>query len=162
VARPRERENSPARVCGDLADDVGRSAEAVEAEALGVAAHPERSVADQPRAEEWSDLGVGVAIRQRQAVALVGRGQLRVAAVDLVPGEAGALAEVLAAGPAEPALAARPAEPGDAHAVAGLEALGPLPARDDLAGDLMAGDERELRLGEVAVDDVQVGAADAA
>ena len=39
VARPREGEDAPALVARDLDDDVGGGAEAVEAEALGVAGH---------------------------------------------------------------------------------------------------------------------------
>ena len=36
------------------------------------------------------------------------------------------------------------------------------PPLEHLADDLVAGDERQLRVGELAVDDVQVGPADAA
>ena len=43
--------------------------------------------------------------------------------------------------------------------VAGREAL---PALDDPPDDLVAGDERKLRVGQLAVHDVEVGAADAA
>ena len=74
----------------------------------------------------------------------------------------GALAEVLAARAAVAALAAGPAQPRDPDPVAGREALRPLPRLDHLADDLVAEDQRQLRLGELAVDDVQVGAADAA
>ena len=162
VARPGEREDAPALVRGDLADDVGRGAEAVEAEPLRVAAEPQRPVADQPGAQQRRRLEVRVALRDREAVALVGDRQLRVAAVELVAGEAGPLAEVLAAGAAVAALAAGPAEPRDPDPLPGLEALRPLPRPLDGADDLVAGDERQLRLGQVAVDDVEVGAADAA
>src|SRR5439155_20464309 len=86
-------------------------------------------------------------------------GQLRVAAVDLIAGEARPVAEVLAAGAAVAALAARPAEPGNADAIRRLEARA---ARDDAADGLVAGDERQLRLGQLAVGGVQVGAAHAA
>ena len=76
----------------------------------------QRPVADQPGAQQRCDLQVGVALGQREAVALVGDRQLRVAAVDVPPGEARAVTQVLAAAQAVAAAPARPAEPGDADA----------------------------------------------
>src|SRR5262249_6329993 len=55
-----------------------------------------------------------------------------------------------------------PPEPRDAHASPEREPLGALPVLDDGAHDLMAEDERQLRLRELAVDDVHVRPADAA
>jgi hypothetical protein len=54
---------------------------------------------------------------------------------------------------------ARPAEPGDADARSPLE---PIAALEHLAHDLVAEHERELRVGELSIDDVQVGTADTA
>ena len=159
VLRAREREHAPALVPRDLRDDVRRGAEAVEPEPLGVAGHAQRAVADQPGAEERRRLLVGVALRNRHAVALVGDGELRVAAVQVVAGEARAVAEVLASAQAVPALVVGPAEPRDADPVARREALA---AEDDASDDLVTDDERELRVRQLAVDDVQVRAADAA
>ena len=147
---------------GDLAEDVGGGAEAVEADPLGLADQAQRPVADQPGAEQRRRLLVRVALRERQAEALVGDGQLGVAAVEVIAGEAGVVAEVLAAGAAVAALAVGPAEPGDADAVAGREALRPLARAGDGADDLVARHQRQRRLAELAVEDVQVGAADAA
>ena len=81
---------------------------------------------------------------------LVGDSPFGVAAVDVVAGEAGLVAEVLATRRAVTARAARPAEPGDAEASAVL--------RDP--DDLVARDERQLRARELAVDDVEIGPAD--
>ena len=53
-----EGEDPPPLMAGDLADDVGRGAEAVEAEPLGVAGQPQRPVADQPGAEQRRRLHV--------------------------------------------------------------------------------------------------------
>ena len=98
--------SSPARVNANTrrpwcratcADDVRRGAEPVQPEPLGVAGEPQRAVADQARAEERRRLLVAVALRHRHAVALVGDGQLGVAAVEVVAREARAVAEVLAA-----------------------------------------------------------------
>jgi hypothetical protein len=161
VARPGEREHAPPLVPRDLRDDVRRGAEAVEPEPLAVAREPERAIADQPGAEERRELQRRVVLRQPEAVARVGNRKLRVAAVQVVAGEAGAQAEVLAAAAAEAAVAVRPAEPGDADALAGLE-LHPFTRGVHDSDDLMAEDERQLRFGQLAVDDVQVGPADAA
>ena len=159
VAAAGEGEHPPALVDGDLADDVRGRAEAVEAEALGVAGHAQRAVADQPGAEQRRDLLVGMVLGEREAEALVGDGQLGVAAVELVAGEAGAVAEVLAAGAAEAAGAVGPAQPRHADALALRVALA---VAGDAGDDLVAEHERQLRLGQLAVGDVQVGATDPA
>ena len=112
----------------------------------------ERAVADQPRAEQRRRLQVAEPLGDREAEALVGDDPLGVAAVEVVAREARAVAEVLAAARAEAALAARPAEPRHAEP----------PAVAGLADDLVARHERQLRSRELAVDHVQVGAADAA
>ena len=75
VAGAGEGEHAPPLVERDLADDVRRGAEAVEAEALGVAGHPQRAVADQPGAEQRRGLEVAVAVGQREAEARVGDGR---------------------------------------------------------------------------------------
>ena len=84
------------------------------------------------------------------------------AAVEVVAGEACARTEVLAAGPAEAAGAAGPTQPRDAHPRARRESCDVRAERDDVADDLVAEDERELGIGQLAVGDVQVGAAYAA
>src|SRR5262249_42526089 len=100
--------------------------------------------------------------RDRDAEAGVGDGELRVAAVEVVTGEPRALAQVLAAAPAEDALAAGPPEPGDSDAVADGDARDAAGDRVDGADALVAEDERQLRVREVAGHDVQIGPADAA
>ena len=67
------------------------------------------AVAYEAGAEERRRLGVRVALRDREAEALVGDGELGVAAVDVVAGEARVVAQVLAAGAAVAAAPARPA-----------------------------------------------------
>ena len=99
---------------------------------------------------------VRVSVRDGEAVALVRNCELRVAAVDGVAGEERAVAQVLMAREAVPAFAVSPAEPRHANTGARLVSRASL---ENLADDLMPEHERKLRLGEVAVDDVQVGAA---
>ncbi len=77
-----------ALVPGDLGHDVGGGAEAPDAEAARVAGHAQGAVADQAGAEQRGGLGVAVAVGQREAVGGVGDGELGVAAVQRVAGEA--------------------------------------------------------------------------
>src|SRR6185503_11184986 len=121
VVGPGERERAPALVDRDLADDVRGGAEAVQPDALGVAAHPQRAVADQARAEERRGLEIAVALGQREAVARVGGDPRGVAAVDVEAREPGADAEVLAPARAVAARPVRPPEPGDPDARARLD-----------------------------------------
>ena len=113
----------------------------------------------RPCAEERRGLQVGIPAGNREAEALVGDAQLREAAVEVVAGEAGPVAEVLLPALAVRADTARPAEPGDADSGTRREASGAL---EHLADDLVTGHEWQLRMRELAVEDVQVGTADAA
>ena len=58
-----EREHAPSLVSGNLGDDVGGRPEPVQAEPPRFPRHPERPVADQPRAEQGRCLLVVVALR---------------------------------------------------------------------------------------------------
>ena len=146
---------------------MGGGAEAVDAETRQLAAERlagelERAVADQPGAEQRRRLRVAIGWRQLEAVARVGDGVLGIAAVDLVAGEARVVAEILLAAAAIEARAVGRAEPRHADAVADGEALDARAERRDLADDLVAENERQLGMRQLAVDDVQIGAAHAA
>jgi hypothetical protein len=99
---------------------------------------------------------------QREAVALVRHDPLRVPAVQVIPGELRLLAEVLPPRAAVAARPVRPAEPRDTDPVPRGEPIRSGAGPDHTADDLMAGRQRQLRLGELPVDDVEVGPADAA
>src|SRR5437867_650600 len=147
-----------------LERDVGGRAEAVDAEpAAGRRLAPlERPVPDDARAEERR--GVGIAEGRRDPIG-ERRGRDRVvreAAVGVVASELGALAEVLAARRAVRAGAARAAQPREAHARARLEARRPGARALDPADDLVAGNDRRPDERQVALDEVEVGATDAA
>src|SRR5439155_1743127 len=86
-----------------------------------VAGQPQRAVADQPGAEQWRRVHRRIALRNAEAETRVRNRGLRVAAVDVEPGEARVVAEVLAPALAEAALAVRPAEPGHADPRARLD-----------------------------------------
>ena len=137
----------------DLHDDVRRRAEPVETEPLGVAREPKRPVADQAGAQQRCDLEIGVLLGQPEAEALVGDGVFGEPAVPVVAGELRPVAEILEVGEAVAAVSVGPAEPRHADAP-------PLP--DDLGDDHVAEDERKLRVRQLAVDDVEIRAADRA
>ena len=86
---------------------------------------------------------------------------LGVAAVDVVAGEPGAVAKVLATTEAIATFAAGPTQPGNPDSIADSEALRPLPRPDDTANDLVSRNKRQLRLRQLTIEDVEVGATNA-
>ena len=134
---------------------------------------PQAAVADDAGAEQRGRRHGGHA--GRQTVDEPGRRHrvLGEAAVDVPAGEQRVLAEVLLAARAEAAGLVGLVQPRHADAVAGGErrrarlaarrdALGAGSERDDLADDLMAGHHGRAVRRQLALEDVQVGAADAA
>ena len=105
-----------------------------------------------------------VAVRavDRKAESRVGNRVLGVPTVDVVAGESGVVAEILAPRRAVDARAARPAEPGDAHAISDAHRLHLSPGCDRFSNNLVTGNEWQLGMGQLAVDDVQVGPAEGA
>jgi hypothetical protein len=101
-------------------------------------------------------------VGDREAAARVGDRELGVPAVELIAGEARLGAEVLAPGRAEAAGAVGPPEPRDPDAVALAHRVHVVAGRLDHADHLVAEHERQLRVGKLAVHDVQVRAADRA
>src|SRR5262249_39616700 len=128
----------------------------------GIAGHPQRAVADQPGAKERRRLEIRIGGRNGKTEALVDGDVLGVAAVEVVPVEAGGVTQVLAAAQAVATAAVGPAEPRHPDAIAAGEALRAGPAGGDAADDLVPGNQRQFRPRQLAVDDVQVGAADGA
>ena len=139
-----------------------RRAEAVEAEALGIARHRERAITDEPGAEQGCSLGVAPVAAHGQAVALVGDAVVAIATVTRVAGEERVGAQVLPPAPAIAAGAAGPAEPGDADALTLAESLDARAQGRNSAHDLVPRHDRKPGLGEVAVHHVEIGAANTA
>ena len=135
----------------ELADHVRGGAEAVEAEAAGVAGHRQRAVPDQSATQQGRRLLVTQLSGERQAEALIRDGQLREAAVDVAPGEARVHTQVLAPGAAVCAVAIGPAEPRDTDTATVL----------GNADDLVPENDRQLRRVDLTVTQMQVGSADA-
>ena len=146
---------------GDLRDDMGGRAEAIEADRLAVAGHAVGAMADETGAEQRRGFGVAVFLRQMEAVAPVGDDVVGIAAVDIAAGEMRRVAEILHARQAVVAMAAGPAEPGHADARADGEVADAFAQRLDAADDLVTGHDRIARLRQFAIGDVQVRAAHA-
>ena len=72
------------------------------------------------------------------------------------------VAEIFVAADAGAAALAGVAEPGHADALADLEAADAGAETIDPSDDFMAGNDRDARVGQFAVDDMEIGAADAA
>ena len=149
---------------GEGRREVGAGAEAVQAEvAAGRQIGPaQRPVADDARAEQrcrGDRVGAG---RQRVGERLPHHGVPGEAAVGVVTGEPGGGAEVLPPGEAVVAAAAGLPQPGDPHQVAPLEPAHGRARGDDQAHHLVPRHHGAPVRRQLAVHDVQVGAADAA
>ena len=162
VARPREGKYLSPLGQRDLRDQVRRRPEAVDAQTARVAGERIRPVADQPGAQERRRVQIVVAFRQRQHIRGVDDSVFGVAAVLLIAGEAGIGAEILAPAAAVIAVPAGVREPGDTDARAECRGLDLRAARDHRSHDLVAGYDRNLRVGQVTVDEMEVRAADPA
>ena len=137
-------------------------AEAVDSQPRCISGHDQRTVADQAGAEKRRRRNIVIVHRYGKAVALVGDGVFRIAAVQLIPGEAGVIAQVLTSGETVAANTARVAQPGHSHPVADGKALHARAQLGHGADNFVPGDERQFGLRELAVNDVQIGTADTA
>ncbi len=166
IPRAREGEYPPPLEAGHLRNQVCRRAEPIEPESFRVARGAQRAIADEPGAKQWRRLQIRVGGREREAEPRLGARVLSIAPVQLVAGEDRLDAQVLSARSTEATRAARVAKPGDADAVAFAEAGAVLRRLRTQpfhrANDLVAGHDRQPGLGQLAVDQVQVGPADAA
>ena len=153
-----------APVPGDLERQQRRRPEAEQPEpAAGLdPRHLQRAVADHPAAQERRRGQVVEAVGQAQGEVGPDRHPRRVATVAVPAGEPGIRAQVLAARPAEGADAAGRGEPGDAGPVADAPAGGLGAHRDDPAHRLVSGHDRQPPGGEIALRQLEVGAADRA
>jgi hypothetical protein len=83
--------------------------------------------------------------------------------IPLIPGHeiVGVVAQVLPMLQAVAAMAARVSEPWHTHPIPGLEVVHTLAYRRDHTHYLVPGNQRDLRFGQIAIDNVQIGAAHA-
>jgi len=116
----------------NLREDVSRGAEAVEAERLAVTGGQRGTPAGEPGAQQGSERHVGAGLGEREGIARIGDRRGREATVARISGENRPIAKIL-------------------HIA---QAVG--------TGAAVAGDDRHLWVGQLAIDDMQIRAADAA
>jgi len=142
-----------------------RGAEAVEAQPLAwlQSADAQRAIADDPAAEQRRDsCRISEGWRDQLDKGGLGQQLLRVAAVVMQPGEGGLRAEVLLLPATEAAEPAGTVQPGQPHPRTDRRPLHAWPERLDPADHLVSRDQRQARQGELALDGVKIGVADAA
>ena len=159
VARPGEGEEAAALMAQHLRHDVRGRPKPVNSDERRGTRHLQGPPADQARAHQGRRRDIVVFRREREAKALVGDGQFGIAAIDLIAGEAGAIAQILVPAAAIAAFAAGPAEPRHADPVAGCEGVGAGAGRDHGADNFVARHQGQLGVGQFAVEHMKIGAA---
>src|SRR5438093_5201655 len=101
-------------------------------------------------------------LRQRERVARIGKCMGRETAVPGIAGEQRPVAQVLATAAAVRANLAGPSEPGNADSRADGMRRDTLAERRNAADNLVPRNDRQLRVRQLAVDDMEIGAAYAA
>src|SRR5450759_5839397 len=147
---------------GHLRHDVRGGTEAVEPEPARLSGDGERTPTDQSRAQQGRKRHVAAELAQREGESRVGERRGRVAAVAGVAGEPRPIAQVLALHRTIGTHAAGVAEPRNPDPRAELQPPDFGSDRVDPSDDLMPRDYRQVRFGQLAVDHVQVGAANSA
>ncbi len=161
VAGPGESEHAPPLPAADLGNDVRRSAEAIDADGPPVPGHFERAPADEAGAKQRRGPNRVEVIGQREDKRRLGDRMGGVAAVAGITGEERMIAKVLAPASAIGAGPIGMAEPGHTDPRAKLE-VDAFARRLDAADNLVPRHDRQLGIGQLAVNDMQVGAAYAA
>ena len=147
---------------GDLCQDVGGGAEAVETNRSGVTGHAIAAPADQPGAKQRSCFrGINV-IWQRKAEPRIGQSVRRIAAIARIAGEQRPVAEIFTSIAAIGANPAGRSKPGHADSFVAREASDIRPHSSDAADDFVPRHDGELCRRQLAVDDMQIGAANPA
>jgi hypothetical protein len=162
VARPGEGEELTPLKRADLRHDMRGGAKAVETDPLAQPRRVETAPADQPRAKQRrgaDGIAVGGELEDEGGLGDEMRG---VAAVAGVAGELGMVAKILAPVLAIGAMPAGVGEPGNPDPFADGEAFDAGAEPLDETDDLVAGNDRQPLVGQLAVDHVQIGAANAA
>src|SRR5258707_8597046 len=95
IARAGESEEPTPLMARHLRYDMGRGAKAVDPYQRRIPGHPQSAVADQPGAHPGCCLDIAVAWIDCKAITLVGDGELGIAAIDVIAGEPGAVAQIL-------------------------------------------------------------------
>src|SRR5262249_39636537 len=151
VSGPGERQHAPAVSDRHLRDQMRCGSETVDTERCYVPGMTVGAIADQACAQQRGRFDVRVPGRQLEAVGGVCDGVFRITAVMLISGEARINAKVFATLHAPFAVTTARGQPRHAYPLteSGADNSGAVPY--DLGDDLVAGNHRQLGLGELAV-----------
>src|SRR5579859_189318 len=160
VAWPGERVHLLALPHCHLGNNVSGCAEAVDAQPFDTwTRETPGAVTDQSSTQQGCGVGIRTVPRQRKTEVLVDRYIFGIAAIHGVARELCLRTQVLLTAVAHSAASIRPGQPGNSHPRAAALSACAGARCDDGADDLMPENEGKFRTVELAVDDVQVGAA---
>ncbi len=162
IARPREGKYRSSLPFCDLRHDVSRGAKAVESERLAVACDHQRTPANQPGAEQRCERHIAAGLAKRECIARIGDRRRGEATVPRVTSEERLIAQIFLTARAIRADAAGVTEPGDSHTLPERHPFDAGPDCLDPADDLVARDDRQFWVRKLAIDNMQIRAADAA
>ena len=137
-------------------------AKAVNADPLCVACHDQCAIVDESRAQQWRRFHVRISVRQMKTVTAVGNCAPGVTAVDRIPCETRFIAQILTTGETVVAVATGMAYPWHADPLPHTETAYSRPHRRNDTDDFMAWDQRPLRMGQLVVNQMQIGTANTA
>jgi hypothetical protein len=139
------------------------SAEAVESNRVStLARHAVAAPANETGTEQRRDLAIIHVVRQSKAVPCVRQHVARIAAIACVAGEQRVIAQVLPACAAIRTYAAGEAKPWNTHALAECKSADAGSQCRYTSHNLMARDDGQLGVGQLAINDMKVRAAHAA
>jgi hypothetical protein len=141
---------------------MGGGTKAVEPNLFAFASDHQRTPADEAGAEQRGERHVAAGLAERERKARIGDRRRREAAIASKPGEERVIAEIFLAARAIGTDTAGVAKPRNPNALTHPQALDASPDLVDPSNDLMAWDDRQLRVRQLAIDDMQVRAAYAA
>ncbi len=162
VSWAHERKHLPTLQHRNLRNDMRRGPKTVQPNLPPLAGQFERTIANQARAQQRRCLDVGISLRNREAKLMVCDNGFRVTSVQLIAREQCSIAKVLLPGLAVSALTAGRTKPRHSDARADERAGNTFADGLHDPDDFMPRNQRQLRMRQLAIHDVKVGAADAA
>src|ERR1700730_5923772 len=146
----------------DLPDQTSSVAKTINSNAMRLTGFTIRAIAEHSGAEQRRNIDIVIFGRQTKTKSCVGNGELGVTAIDVVAGEARVVAKILAVRSTINAFAIRPAQPRNPDAVADREIFDALAGLLDAPDNLMSQNQRQLRVGQFAIDNMKIGPANGA
>jgi hypothetical protein len=160
IPRSGKRKDLALLEASNLRNNMGSGAESINAEAPRIARLPKRAIPNQPGTEERSSGDIIKRVGKAVAKVSMCEGEFGVTTILCVACEASVLTEIFTTRSAISALAAGRSQPGNSDAIAKLESLNSLAKPLDPTDDFMAGNQGKLWIGQLAIDNVQIGSAD--